>query len=232
MAKKLSDISNFINSNALPFREHLEHSFSPNIIDLLSRVSKECDVYIFSGVIRNYFLKISDNRDIDIIYDGVIDIEKYFQGYKWRKNSFGGYKLSIDDTSIDLWQLQNTWALHYQGTFDFDLAKFIPNTSFFNFASIVFSYNENRFIFTIHFQRFLRDRKIELAFAPNANVGLCIVNSLYYADNLKLRLGDKLIRYIKQKSLRISNNYENAQLKHFGKILYTPKQIIKRINDL
>lgn len=232
MAKKLINISNFIEASALPFRQHLEKTLSRNILDLFNQLSERCDVYVFSGVIRNYFLKITDNRDIDIIYDGEIEIETYFKDFKWRKNSYGGYKVSIDDLSLDIWQLQNTWALHYQGTFDFDLAKFIPQTSFFNFSSIVFWYNENKFIFTVHFERFLRDKEIELAFAPNANVGLCIVNSLYYSDKLKMRLGHKLVKYVKQKYARGSNDYEKVQLEHFGMILYTPKDIIDRVNSL
>jgi hypothetical protein len=229
VAKKLSDISKEIDSKAQLFRWRLERMVDVKVMSFLDELSSKCDVYIFSGVIRNYFLNVISSRDIDIVFEGSIDVETLLNGFDWVKNSFGGYKIKINDVSVDMWQLQDTWALSYQKTIDYDLAKFIPNTAFFNFASIVYSYNGNRFYHTPDFAKFLRDREIDITYYPNANIPLCVVNSFYYADKLGLPLGEKLMKYIRHKFKVESEEYSAVQLKHFGRILFTNQDMAARI---
>ena len=232
MAKKLIDIQHSIESETMSFRNHLENSLNDEVFDLMCQLSRHCKVYIFSGIIRNYFLKINEIRDVDIVLDGNIDIGNIISKYQYRKNSFGGYKITIENTNIDLWFLRNTWALQFQPSLDFELEKYIPNTAFFNFSSIVFSFNENKFIYTRYFARFLRDKKIDLVFAPNADESLCVVNTLYYSDKLKLKLSKKLIKHIKTLSRNNVGKYEETQLRHFGRILYTNEVVQERIKRL
>lgn len=233
MAKKLIDIRKQIESNEIAFKAHLEKSLDKDVFYLLNKLSINCHVYIFSGIIRNYFLKIDDLRDVDIFIEGTIDLENIISNYKYRKNSFGGYKITINETNIDLWFLQDTWALNNSQTaLDFDLAKYIPNTAFFNFSSIMFSFNENKFYYTKYFTRFLRDKKIDLVFIPNANYSLCVINSLYYSDKFKLKLTNKLKSYIKQLHHTTRGKYYETQLKHFGEIIYSNEEIEDRISTM
>lgn len=233
MGKKLIDIKQRIESAEMIFKNHLANTLDKNVFEFLVNLSKTCEVYIFSGIIRNYFLKISEYRDVDVFIEGEVDIESMIKKFQYRKNSFGGYKIQVNDINIDLWFLQDTWALkNSQGSFEFDLAKYIPKTAFFNFSSIVFSFNENKFYYTKFFARFLRDKKIDLVFKPNANYALCVVNSFYYSDKFKLNLAEKLKTHIKQLNKSNADKYEETQLKHFGKIYYTKKEIEKRISQL
>jgi hypothetical protein len=232
VAKKLSEISKEIHSKAQLFRWRLERMIDPKVMSFLDELSSKCDVYIFSGVIRNYFLNIISSRDIDVVFEGNINVDSLLQNYDWVRNSFGGYKIKINDMNIDMWQLQDTWALSYQKTIDYDLAKFIPNTAFFNFASIVYHYNNNKFYHTPDFAKFIRDREIDITYYPNANIPLCIVNSFYYSDKLGLPLGDKLVTYIKQKFRIESEDYTKVQIKHFGHILFTNEEMASRIKAL
>lgn len=232
MTKKISDISRDIDEKSEKFRVYLDSVINDEVRDFLNDLITLSDVYIFSGIIRNYFLNVSETRDLDLIVDGNLEIERIIKKYAWSKNSFGGYKIQIKNINIDLWYLENTWALHYQGSFDFDLAKFIPNTAFFNFSAIVYHLNESRFFYTVHFLRFLKTKKIDLVFAPNANTALCVVNSLYYSDKFKLKLGSRLTKYIKILYKRGHHHYEEVQIKHFGKILYSKTEIERRINSL
>lgn len=233
MAKRLADIQVEIDKAGVTFKSYIEKSIDKDVYNLINRISVDAQVYIFSGIIRNYFLKIKDYRDIDIFIDGVVDIEAMIQGYNYRKNSFGGYKITINNTNIDLWFLKDTWALkNSQGVLDLELAKYIPNTAFFNFSSIMFSFNENRFYYSKYFVSFIQNKEINLVYKPNANYALCVVNSFYYSDKFKLRLADKLKKHLKHLHKMNFDNYEETQLKHFGKVNYTNEDINKRILEL
>jgi three-Cys-motif partner protein len=232
VAKKLSEISKEIDSKAPLFRSRLERMMDADVISFLNDLSEVCNLYIFSGVIRDYFLNATSNRDIDIVFDGDVDLEKFLANYTWRKNSFGGYKIAINEVNVDMWKVSDTWALGYQKAMDYDLPKFIPNTAFFNFSSIVFHYNKTKFYHTPQFAKFIRDKEIDITYYPNANIPLCVVNSFYYSDKLRLPLGDTLVNYIKQRFRPDEELYEKVQLKHFGKILYDIKLIKNRISEL
>ena len=42
--------------------------------NLLTLISKQTNVYVFSGVIRNFLLGYLENRDLDIVIDNIDDI--------------------------------------------------------------------------------------------------------------------------------------------------------------
>lgn len=233
MAKRLIDIRKEIDVLGEVFKSHIKKTLNKNVFELLDNLSQTSQVYIFSGIIRNYFLKIDDYRDVDLFIDGDVDIELLVKNFDYRINSFGGYKITIDNINVDLWFLKDTWALkNSQSVLDIELAKYIPNTAFFNFSSIMFSFNENKFYYTKHFASFLQNRKINLVFKPNANYALCVVNSFYYSDKFKLELTDKLKKHLKLLHKTNADRYEEIQVKHFGKVTYTNETIDKRINEL
>lgn len=230
MAKKLSDISEQVESSTFPFLEYLRKNIDSEILTIINSISEKTSVFIFSGVIRNFFLGINEVRDIDLVLKNAVDIHAYFDGFTIKKNSFGGYKISKKGLNIDLWILENTWALkHHQKSLDFDLELYIPSTAFFNFSAIVFSVNEMKFHKTKHFLRFLRDRQIDVVYKPNANYSLCIVNSFYYSDKFHLRISSHLKKHLFYLYKYYKNDIESTQLKHFGKILYSSNEISIRI---
>lgn len=233
MAKKLADIEKEIKSKEPFFYSFLKKILDNEVILFLNRLNSYDNLYLFSGVIRNYFLGIYEVRDIDIMLDSTKKIEPLLEKYEYRRNSFGGYKIKINNTSIDLWYLKDTWALNNsQKVFDFELEKHIPNTSFFNFSSIIYSFKDESFIYSKPFLRFLRDKKIDYVFKPNANYALCVVNSFYYSDKLHLELTDRLKKYLKELNKKYFQEYEKVQIKHFGKIIYTQRELIKRFEQL
>ena len=199
------------------------------VMAFLDNLSGLCDLYVFSGVIRDYFLNVISTRDLDIVFEGEVEIEEFLSYYNWKKNSFGGYKIEIGGVKVDLWRVKDTWALGYQKAMNYDLPKFIPYTAFFNFSSIIFHYNKVKFYHTPYFAKFIRDKEIDITYYPNANVPLCIVNSFYYSDKLGLPLGGTLINYIKQRFRPDDEVYEKVQIRHFGVILYDRNEIKKRI---
>lgn len=233
MAKKLSDIEQIINESNGSFVTYLKSNFDKRVIDLLNKLSLETNVYIFSGVIRNFFLKVNENRDLDLVLENEIDLQELLSDFKISMNSFGGYKIEFNNLNIDLWFLQNTWSVkNHQLTMNFQLDKYIPQTAFFNFSAVMFSYNRKEFIYTIHFLRFLRDRRLEMVYAPNPNNALCIVNTFYYSDKFKMKIGDKLKGHIKRISTTNLEQTIDVQKKHFGKVIYTITDLKTHIGQL
>lgn len=232
MAKKLSEIATYVESSTARFELYLVENISLKIRLILDRVSLETSVYLFSGVIRNFFLNSIDNRDIDIVVDGEIDVNYFFEGATIKKNSFGGYKIIVDEIKIDLWILGKSWALQNQLVFEYDLERYLPSTAFFNFSAITYSFRSKKFFVTIHFLRFLRDKRIDIVYQPNYNYTLCILNTIYYSEKLGLNLKPRLARLLSVWARTIDSDFKEVQLKHFGKILYSSAEVLSKVEEL
>lgn len=229
MAKKLTDIIKRVEQAEQSFYDYLDRCLDDEVLDCLNKLSKQTEVFIFSGLIRNYFLNIDSNRDVDIVLAMNVDIESLFSDYQVKINSFGGYKILIGDTAIDLWYLENTWALKHQPVLNFELEKYIPYTAFFNFSSIIYSVNKRHFHYTEHFLRFLQNRNIDVVYKPNANYSLCVVNTLYYSEKYHLPISKRLKNYVLYLHKKTKQDYREVQLKHFGNVLFTNEVISAKI---
>lgn len=231
MAKKLVDIKSSVEAQSAAFHEYFYDGLDEALYEFITNLQRNHNLYVFSGVIRDFFLDVPFHRDIDLVIDGDID-ESLLSKCTYKRNSYGGYKIKVNNVSVDLWSLNKTWAFTYQKSIEFQLERELPNTAFFNFSSIIFSLAENKFLYSKHFLRFLRDKEINIVYKPNANQELCVINSFYYADKLKYRMGKDLIKYLKQTFKHDEEKYDYAQILHFGKILYSINEIENRINSL
>lgn len=168
MGKKLFKIEEIVNESTLDFLEYIKRNVDAEVYSFLLKLNEKTNLYIFSGIIRNFFLDINDVRDLDVVIEENIDIVDLFgKYYEIRINSFGGYKISIHNVNVDLWLLEKTWAIQYQKRLDLgieSLYKFIPSTAFFNFSAILYSFNERRFYYKDDFLRFIRDKEINYIF--------------------------------------------------------------------
>lgn len=242
MDRKLSSIEEFVNDNVAGFNQHLSEILPKNILDFAEYLQSKTQVYLFSGVIRNYFLKRDyDLRDIDFMIEDDLDITNLFPHLFVTKNSFGGYKTKIESLSVDLWSINKTWGLNRgQLKLPFsqpedvskDIYKDIPNTTFFNFSSIVFSMNERKFIIGKPFLRFLRDKELDVVLEENPHPALCIINSFYYSEKYRLRLSKKLKKYIVHNYRMNFEKFSEVQEKHFKRIIYSENEIIEKIKEL
>jgi len=231
VAKKLSDIQQEIDTSGLKFHKYLHDLLDENIMEKLESLTKLTEVYLFSGIIRNYFLKIYLKRDIDVVLGKEIDVEETFENLPVKRNSFGGYKILYPSGPLDLWFLKDTWAFQQgQKLLEFDLERRIPKTAFFNFSSIIFIINEKKFIYTMDFVKFLKSKTLDYVYIPNANYSLCILNTFYYSDKFNLKISQRLKILVLELSEGNDIEYHNAQLKHFGQILYGIEEIRKRLS--
>lgn len=234
MARKLTDIAQYIHRSEDRFFQYLQQNLSEEAKVFLDHLAQDQAIYIFSGIIRDFFLRRKEKtRDLDIIIEGDEKaIEKVLKSYEFRQNSFGGYKVRVGESDIDLWHIKKTWALtHGQTVMDFDLHTYIPNTAFFNFSSIIFDFQCKKFHFSIHFQRFLRDRHIDVVYLPNPNQALCVVNTIYYSEKYNLRISPRLQTFIQKIYPQYIGQYEAVQQKHFGAVLYDEEKISTKLSS-
>jgi hypothetical protein len=229
--RKLLNIKECVESTAELFRRYLFCPENKSLVLLLTRLSELSKVYIFSGVIRNFFLDIKVNRDIDIVIEGSINVDAVFKGADVRKNSFGGYKIIFEGISIDLWYLENTWAIKREGIL-LDLETKVPETAFFNFSAIVYSLHHQRFFVTKDFARFIWKEEIDVVYKPNPNDKLCVVNTFYYSEKYKLNIAKGLKLYLRELYEQHDKDYSAIQIKHFGKVIFTNEQIEHRVETI
>ncbi|WP_295906670.1 hypothetical protein [uncultured Alistipes sp.] len=196
-------------------------------LEILNLIVEQSDVYIFSGIIRDYFLQNNKPiRDIDIVIAHNINwlsiIRKYHHLTQITKNSFGGYKIRINNLTIDLWSLKDTWGIIH-GKYKLTPQNLI-RTAFFNFSAILYSIRDRQFYIHKSFSSFLYNKEIDVVYQVNPNIPLCIINSLHYSRTLKMNLSESLKRWIID-HFNINYNYELTQQKHWHRIQYTNDEI-------
>ena len=230
MAKKSINI---LDNKETPkkFLEYLKDKLGTQVFSFLIELSSFSEVLIFSGIIRNYFIRYKGEiRDFDIVVktDDDILIENFLNKFDFKKNSFGGYKVQVGHLTIDIWHLEKTWAYSKQKVTP-ELFKdySLPDTAFFNFSSIVFDLENQKFIFNSNFKRFVETKEIDLVLEENPMPQLCIVNTIYYKQKFRLSVSEKLQKYCLINFDKYSEEeYQNVQIKHFNEIKF-PYQYIK-----
>ncbi|GAP71622.1 hypothetical protein SAMD00024442_15_27 [Candidatus Symbiothrix dinenymphae] len=188
------------------------------------------NVYLFSGIIRDYFINSKNSfRDVDFIVDD-IDVEAFISDFDTTKNNYGGYKITIGSVTIDLWNIKNTWGLPYQSLLPF--AEYMPETTFFNSSSILYSLNNKQFIVGKPFLDFLKNKQLDIVLENNSLPALCIVNSFYYSQKYKVKFSNRLSQYILDNYEAYSKEFESIQKKHFKKVLYPENELLKLIHTI
>lgn len=207
-----------------------------NAVLLLKELSRQCEVYVFGGVIRNFLLGYPFHRDLDFVVctDESLSLPiQLLRGYKITKNKFGGVKLSKGNFVVDVWNMKDSWGILNRG------GKNTPynliNTVFFNFSAVIYSYNNQRFISSEYFDDFYNNRVMEVVFKRNPFPSSCVVNSFHYTQTYNFSIGKSLRKWICKYGEK--QEYEQQQIRRYGEILY-PNDVInsfvsicKRVNQ-
>lgn len=194
--------------------------------------------YLFSGILRNYFLEYyGEPRDLDIVisrnsnYTNLETILKKYGDFKL--NAFGGFKLNIKGLSIDVWHIEDTWAIRngYVKTDNTLIEKAVLKSTFFNFSSILYDFKKEKFIYDDSFKTFYKTKTIDIVLEENLSELLCLINIIYYAQNYRLSLSNKIkVYFIKRFSNYTKQDYDDIQLKHF-KIIKYDYSFLKNFNE-
>jgi len=209
-----------IDQQALSFKIYLKHFLlDSDSWDLLLNISQQTDVYIFSGVIRNFLLGLSENRDLDIVVkdiDKIIIPKKFWRNIRFTKNSFGGYKVKIRQLVVDVWDIEKTWGIQNMRIKSTPYS--LIRTAFFNFSAITYDFNKSQFIYDEDFLIFYKTLSMDVKYSDNPNIALCILNTIYYAGKYSFYIRYDLCKWIVT-HYNSNLDFMNIQLKHFNKII-------------
>src|SRR5574344_159977 len=178
------------------FKRYLNKKVKKNHDDiLLEELASITDVYILSGVIRNFFLDKNQNRDLDIVVGKltgdcikIFEYSHYFKGIE--RNKFGGVKILMEYMTIDMWQISHTRGLVEKK--QEALPENLINTVFFNFSAIIYDYKNSKFLFNDAFCRFFCTGLMDVVYKNNPWKEACIISALYYRDRYRLGIGNGL----------------------------------------
>ena len=231
MDKKYNRKKEDIDRQALSFKVYLKYILlDSESWDLLLNISQQTDVYIFSGVIRNFLLGISENRDLDIVVkdiDKIIIPKKYWKNIRYSKNSFGGYKIRIGQLTVDVWDIENTWGIQKMRIKSTPYS--LIRTAFFNFSAITYDFNKSKFIYDEDFLIFYNTLAMDVKYPDNPNISLCILNTLYYAKKYSFYIRYDLCKWIVTNYNR-DLDFIGTQLKHYDKIIISQQTIDSFVN--
>jgi len=192
---------------------------------LVDYVAKQVPIYVFSGLIRNFLLGYLNNRDIDFVLFDTPHLKlpySLLRDVYIKKNKFGGYKLLIDDLTIDVWDIERTWGIQEERMRA--SVNSLIDTAFFNFSAIAYDYHNSKFIISDEFEKFYATHVMEIVYERNPKKETCIVNALYYADKYEFIIGNSLRKWI-AKYYDCDYDYKVAQESRFQKILYSDSLI-------
>lgn len=223
----------WIEAQSQAFRDtFVRHFINSGLVADLNKIAKSRKgVYIFSGVIRDFFLNIDEvSRDVDIVISGNTLGNVLTDGLKFI-NQFGGAKVQKNGLTIDVWCLPATWGIRRKK------ARPTPEelilTSFFNFSSIVYDYKNNQFIVGDAFLDFMNSHTLDYVYPDNPYPDLCVVNTIYYSQKMNCDISERLKHWIHQHEMgTMFHDYEGIQRKHFGRVLYDNQMVKNFIKSI
>lgn len=221
---------NQIDKNNKKFYNYLRNKVLGTYSSYLDDIAKKTEVYVFSGIIRDFFVQNDrfKKRDLDLVVidypEGFLDSFKsdvHFISVSF--NKFGGIKLVMEDLIIDIWRLRDTWGIKKMKLDTKDALSLIK-TTFFNFSSIVFDYNEKKFLHDKKFDEFLENRTMDVVFSRNLDDTCCIVSTLHYKKEFDFGVSDRLARWLRDK-YNPKMDFDGVQIRRFGEVEFSPEEI-------
>jgi hypothetical protein len=170
--------------------------------------------YLCGGALRNLILEEKQlPRDLDIVinFASYEELKKEFSGFPSRPTNLGGICLQIQDWSIDIWPLSETWALKRIGQQKRDdIASFLQ-TTFLDIDAIAVQLfaktRKKREIYSKGFFEAIENNCIEVNLAENPNPSVCIVKSLMLRYKFGFQIGPRLSKYILNESRNLNIDY-------------------------
>lgn len=223
--------------------------------DLIKYLCREYHILIFSGIIRDFFLSKDQEymdymlvsklkkikvHDIDIVYTDTasgIKNDEYLKGllkdsniiFKCR-NNFGGMKFDMLGFEIDAWPMDKTSGILISGKFP--SVDSLINTTFFNFANIVYDVFYGEFYYGEYWERFLFNKNIDIIYdnIKDSRIKIMFINTIDYTVRLNLKLSQKAIYWLHDNYK--DNNYQALQLRKYGKERYSSEFIDQFMKNL
>ncbi|MGD0591426.1 MAG: hypothetical protein ABSA44_11615 [Bacteroidota bacterium] len=198
----------------------------------------KCDLFVFGGAIRDIvFFKTNQVRDLDIVVSGISNenLSTIFNRSIIRRTRFGGVNCLLRDVFLDIWSLEETWAIRKK--YFTAEPKNLPYSVFLSTDGIIFDIKNKLFIESAFFKSFEK-KEIDIVFEKNPFPALSILRAFVQKKKYNLSLSEKLcqyiIKYFQQEDEPLNDIY-HIQKSHYGKEMLSVSQIIfeyKMICDL
>lgn len=220
----------FIQSKSPSFERFLSSTVGILVWKVLQWMCTQTDVYIFSGVIRNYFLGRLDCRDLDIVVKSLAPLKELLDiSPSVHKNQFGGYKIKYSFIEIDIWELDKTWGIQAKNMKS--TPESLVNSAFFNFSGILYNLNKHCFIISEPFCYFFNTKEMDLILEDNPCPELCIVNTFYYEQKYSFKISHNLKKWIIREYCNMQDKQRliRVQIHHYSKIYFNLNEIERKI---
>lgn len=161
----------------------------------LETVSEAGEVAIFGGMLRDIALLGSAGFKSDV--DAVIDCKdrallvRILGSYAHERNRFGGYRVYLSCSSVDLWPLESTWAFR-AGLVRGQSFSDLPRTTFFDWDAIAFELRAGRFHCIDGYLDRLNRRVVDINLPENPNVLGTVIRTLRLVVSRKAALSTRL----------------------------------------
>ena len=219
----------------------------PALAEFIKVFLSNGDVYLFGGAVRTYLLEQSEMlkeeffhkiRDLDFVFRGrnenrVIDLLKNSK-YRFKENRFGGFKVQVSHiVNVDIWDIDNTWAFKNGGVMYRDEKDFLK-TVFLNIDAGIYDLKKYKF-YTKPLKAAFKKKELDIVLKNNPAAELNFLKALRYYKKYDMRTSKKfrfvLDRYVSENKNLVNDIY-NAQMWHYGEVLFTRAEISSMIERL
>lgn len=211
-----------VENNLMVMREN------SNIACMLNEIMECGPSVIMGGAIRDWQLGKTPH-DIDIVVDCPTERLEILSKYKPLKNKFGGYKLTLNKTEFDIWNLDSTWAINNNSKFEKQIST-LPETVFLNIDAIMY-YMRTGELVDKGFAQAMKSRMLDIVYEPNPYPYFCVSKSLVTMQKYDLQPSQRLKQFIRDQEGRgySERNFIVYQNVYYGSKVYDFKECMSRV---
>ena len=204
MLQKIEEINEFKDRFKLKFDGFRLTNYAFN--DFLMEILANGTAYVVGGFLRD-IANGSLSRDLDMMVDIdqelLEDILKRSQ-LKYKFNRMSGVKISLPDSEVDLWTIDNNWAFRTDvvNRNENYIIERIADGCFFNYDSLVINVNKGNFIHVRNYNECVTKktldilRKNDLYKKKNPTVEANILRAFFLAKKFKLSFSENCTTYL------------------------------------
>lgn len=159
------------------------------------------DVVLFGGAIRDIFLfgKLKETSDLDfVVRCDRKTLGEVLSVFNPIENKFGGFRFYFGSRGIDVWALEDTWAIKrgYVANKNNAVMLHLLETTFFNIDSVYFRVKEKKLVCSKKFFDGIKSRKLKIILRDNPfPVGIVQrINKMH--EEKGMEIDDRLREYV------------------------------------
>lgn len=194
------------------------------------------DVIFFGGALRDFVSHNSQTpRDLDIVFDATSNksLEQLVRKYELpiKKNKYDGFKIEFETISMDIWDLNTTWA--FKNNIKTSSQKSLIDTVYLNIDGIAYNYsNEN--LYSTHFDDAIEKKEIDIVLEENPNVELNLLRAMVinkeYQFNFSTNIKKALNASYAEKGHSFIKELTDLQYARYGEIIIKENDVLEYIH--